>query len=515
MRRQITIKRSGNLLSVPYSDLVYKAFDRSIRYTKKIFYEGEELRNRKAMLRQNPSLNINPNFEAQPRHLFQVTEDNSTILCLAGLLDRVKSLVREIGFEPVFEDLRVNTLPAANWEKLVQIPDLQFRHRQDEVLNAIDSYPGGLIAAPTGYGKTMIMTMLGLVYPDSQIVVFSPGVDLLRSTFSRMKSVFPTQVGRVGDGHYETGRRITLASIDSAHKVDITKAKLILADEVHEMGTDHRIAALCSQYTDAKWFGFSASIGCRADGGDAELEALFGSKIVDITYQEAVRRGVVSPIELDMVRVPGDITSPAIDTAWPTVVKKRRAYWQHTHRNEIIAKAVNKARNSFEDGEDPQTLVMVATVEHAFNLRQHLPGYGLVYGNLSQKLRDKMIQQQLMDPNEEMDSPRRAHMLRQFEAGNFKKVIATQCWKKGIDPVHLKVFCRADGETSEINSIQLPGRLSRVTEGKDKGILIDMDDSWDAWARKRADVRKKQYKKSGFVVKPQALAPGHSMLGTT
>lgn len=58
---------------------------------------------------------------------------------------------------------------------------------------------------------------------------------------------------------------------------------------------------------------------------------------------------------------------------------------------------------------------------------------------------------------------------------------------------HLRVLIRADGATSRVMGIQIPGRLSRLDEGKDYGYLIDIDDAFCSWATRRAQNRKKLY----------------------
>lgn len=58
---------------------------------------------------------------------------------------------------------------------------------------------------------------------------------------------------------------------------------------------------------------------------------------------------------------------------------------------------------------------------------------------------------------------------------------------------HLRILIRADGATSKIMGIQIPGRLSRLDEDKDCGYLIDVADTFCPWASRRAIVRKKLY----------------------
>jgi superfamily II DNA or RNA helicase len=85
-----------------------------------------------------------------------------------------------------------------------------------------------------------------------------------------------------------------------------------------------------------------------------------------------------------------------------------------------------------------------------------------------------------------------------FESGKLKKVIATGTWKEGVDFDQLAVLIRADGATSEIDSTQIPGRLSRLSPGKDRGMLVDFDDQFNGWARRRSQQRLRTYRGHGW-----------------
>jgi hypothetical protein len=60
------------------------------------------------------------------------------------------------------------------------------------------------------------------------------------------------------------------------------------------------------------------------------------------------------------------------------------------------------------------------------------------------------------------------------------------------------VLIRADGSPSAIASYQIPGRLSRVSEGKLKGMLIDFKDTFNSGAMRNYYARLKTYKKNGW-----------------
>jgi superfamily II DNA or RNA helicase len=65
--------------------------------------------------------------------------------------------------------------------------------------------------------------------------------------------------------------------------------------------------------------------------------------------------------------------------------------------------------------------------------------------------------------------------------------------KQGVNLTHLAVLFRADGDVSEVDGIQIPGRLARLDEGKEYAYLIDCMDTFNDRAMRRSKSRQKQY----------------------
>jgi len=88
----------------------------------------------------------------------------------------------------------------------------------------------------------------------------------------------------------------------------------------------------------------------------------------------------------------------------------------------------------------------------------------------------------------------------QFEKAELMKVIATCTWRQGVDFPQLKNLIRADGASSEVNNTQMPGRLSRLFEGKENGKMIDFRDEFNAWAEARTRRRLTLYRGHGWTI---------------
>jgi hypothetical protein len=98
-----------------------------------------------------------------------------------------------------------------------------------------------------------------------------------------------------------------------------------------------------------------------------------------------------------------------------------------------------------------------------------------------------------------IDKKEKERITREFENGTLKKVIATKIWSEGINVKHCRFFFRANGSASKNDSIQMPGRLSRLMEGKDNAVLLDIYDDFNDIVKRKAESRRKEYVKQGWL----------------
>ena len=91
-----------------------------------------------------------------------------------------------------------------------------------------------------------------------------------------------------------------------------------------------------------------------------------------------------------------------------------------------------------------------------------------------------------------------SYVKKQAELGEYKSLIATGVWSKGINLHHLSVLIRADGAVSGIPSVQIPGRLARLDDGKEVAFLVDFSDEFCESAGNRAVARTRHYNKEGY-----------------
>ena len=418
-----------------------------------------------------------------PTNLFDVQEGVG--LTHAGMLPRV---IRELtirGMPYEIEDLR-QALPEPEYSRLQPL-----REMQDQVLAAIVSSHGGIIKAPTAFGKSFIICQLCRIYPQLRILIVSRSQQVVGQLFKRICAAAEDRKVSVCDGAhtFKPESEVVICTARSMHKIPAEWPHLLLFDEVHGAGSEDAVVEL-ARFSSTRRFGFSASPQGRSDNADRHVEALFGKQIVDIPYAMAEDLDLVAGIDVNFVDVDCEI-----DEKRNEVAKKRWGYWRNQYRNRLIAQATEDFDPTW------QRLILVETVEHALALRQLLPEYAVVHAGISEEDWTRFVNWGLVLPEQrlKLKSVDTAELRNQFQNGALLRAIVTPTWKEGVDFTYLRILTRADGAPGQIPSVQIPGRLSR-TGVKDDGILIDFYDNFGGWYLNRSQERERVYRKHGWKV---------------
>ncbi len=418
-------------------------------------------------------------------------------LASLGWRYRLEDMVRQAGygFERVSVD-HPHPRPdryAVDWERLFERMDL--RPKQDELLASLEPVDHGLIDIPPACGKTFNIAAYALAHYKARIHIVTEGLDILRRIDSHMTKFFPN-VGFVAGSKQRFGERITVISSDSLHKVgegfddprSPRAADVVFFDEVHKAASPSVLEQV-SKYKYARMYGLSASIDGRFDKAHAQLEGIFGRRVFTLTYPEAVALKLCAPVRVEWVNVSG-FRSPgegARGTRW-----EKLAIWTNDARNQAIADKVR----SFPP--DTQILVMVSRSEHAAHLKRFLPEFEMCYDQMDDY--DRYVEAGYINPatDPKVTPQRRMEMLKQFEAGTLRRVIATDVWSTGVDFVNLGVVVRADARASAIMDIQIPGRANRIADGKEWAVIVDTMDEFDPAAESKSRSRERNYRSRGW-----------------
>lgn len=410
------------------------------------------------------------------------------IVTFYGLTTRIMKALIKAGYAVTLLDLEPHPHPEVfipDWSRLKDFG--QLRPLQEKALAALVSYDHGRIDCPTGFGKSALLRFLAGVCPRLKVDFICKSASVIRErVLPELRSWLPG-VGIIDGQEKIKDRRITLISADSLHHGRFD-ADMVIVDECQQAGAD-QFSTMLLLYKHARLWGLSATHDMRPDRKDRTVEALLGPIRLKVSYQQAVDRGLIVPIEVRWSRVSMDY-NPVEGESDP-VERLRFGIWTNDYRNEVIADVARQ----YDD--DTQVLIVCGVIEHAVNLKALLPEFELVYAvnGLDERDRWRYIRRGLLSEHEpRMTLNRKRRLTKWFEQGRLKKVIVTTVWNVGVSMNQLQVLIRAEAGGSPINDVQIPGRVSRINDvGKQIGIVHDFIDAWDTGFLGRSSRRFKSY----------------------
>jgi superfamily II DNA or RNA helicase len=396
------------------------------------------------------------------------------ILSFTGYLDILQDFcnTKKIELKVTRLDQPDEGLYIPNWSRIPK--DFQFRYKQKNIIRAIALERGGIIVAPPGYGKSTLFGIIASVFDKCKILIttynksiyeqigqqvlqFMPGrreeVCIQRSNVPlREADIKKKRVVVCGSGSL---KRVIAATTD----FDIT-----IIDECHQACSPATFELL-ARFQKPRVFGFTATPK-RRDGAHFMMRGLAGPVLMEVSMADATDENMIVPVEVRWL--PVVLQYNPLQGKDP-LYSKHCGIWFNHSRNRLIA-AVAKAH------ENEQTLIMVETLKHAQALQQLLPEYTVMHGQ----------------------EKRRHDLERAFKNGTLKHVISTMCWKQGVDFPKLQILIRADGQSSNIATIQIGGRVTRLSDDKQIGVVYDFYDTWDSFFTQKSNARKNLYHKCGW-----------------
>ncbi|MCX6126774.1 MAG: DEAD/DEAH box helicase family protein [Proteobacteria bacterium] len=202
------------------------------------------------------------------------------------------------------------------------------RKHQTEAIEAwIERGRYGVVALPTGAGKT-ILALMAMASVQRSTLVVVPTIDLMHQWSSVVQKFFATSVGLLGGGSHDV-ENITIATYDSAaiHAERLgPKFGLMIFDECHHLPSpQYSMIALCS--ISPFRLGLSATVE-RADGKEERIYDLIGPKVYEGVIQELEAK-TLAPY--DVVQIEVDMTADE-QSKWK---EARAKYLDFTRRNRV------------------------------------------------------------------------------------------------------------------------------------------------------------------------------------
>lgn len=365
-----------------------------------------------------------------------------TLLTFQGMLDAVITEILKFGGTFKIYDRR-HMFPAPNLGAMHG-----FRNSQEELLTkALKQNRSGLIVAPTRYGKTAMLCNILNAYAGLKAVVLAPGVDLLPQLEGAIEHFCP---GREVKGIYTGSRNripsddITVCSVDSIDKLDYEGTRLVVVDEPHTVATGPRSSAI-AQFENARVLGLGATVSGRWEGNDIMLTGLFGPKLAERTYTEAVEEGAICPIKVKFIKVPFRHFQ----------VRTRATAYKNLLTSKTYLETIRKLSDEVIP-KDWQTLFFISNEKQGKAVQSALGGDAVL-------AMDKLMKK----------AGERREMFRALKEEEFFRCVCSNIYSTGITlpEVRCAVNCAEGG--ANILSIQKPGRLAEIKDNKAAGYMFD------------------------------------------
>lgn len=397
---------------------------------------------------------------------------------MTGLLSYVRGVLEKHDIEYFIEDRRV--APEKNFPELefVKGDGYEDRDYQDFTVERSSLFTRGVFQVATGGGKTVIATKLIATLKVKPFIYFVLSKDLMRQAHETLTAFLNCEIGEIGDGKCEI-RDINVCMVQTAvmclHKGDkefdvkdykfdtedmwdedeffvesnaerirdlISTCKGFYFDEVH-----HAAASTCREVifsADEAYYKFGGSATpVREDGEDMVIQALFGSRIVDISASYLTDRGELVPAHIFYTYV--ESTNVGDTKSY------REVYGKVVTDNDEFCETVADIVN-FLNANDILCLVLVQYKKHGEKMKKLIPGSEFLSGKDTSK--------------------KRKHVIDEMRGRRLKTLVATTLADEGLDIKPLQAVFMMSGGASVTRIPQRVGRCIRKYSGKKFGMFF-------------------------------------------
>lgn len=362
-----------------------------------------------------------------------------------GLVEAVKGSLTASDTEYDVEDLRVEPTPS---EAGFDLHGITFDHPYEYQLDTCEKMieaKQGIVKAATGSGKTEIACAV-TQYLGLPTLFMVPTRELMyqsQKRFMKRLGLTEQEIGIVGDGHWEPGSLVTVATIptlesrlDTVACQDLLKSiDVLFLDECHKVGSDtyYTVSTLCPAYYR---FGLSATPLDRTDGANIMLIAATGEMITDIPLKYLVDLGVCAKADIIFDK----ITEPVLKKN----VRYNTAYKNGVSENpQLLGKVIEWTEVLVDSG--LSVLILCEEIQH-----------GKLIDDALWTEASKMIPHQFIHGTEDMDVRKAA--IESFDKRNLPVLIASSILDEGVDVQTIDALILAGSRKSKIKTLQRLGR---------------------------------------------------------
>lgn len=395
---------------------------------------------------------------------------------LTGFLPRVEKFCERKGWKVKYTENNIidyYDLPLEFTNP--HLDGITFRPDQLQLINAAVDDQRGLLVAPTGSGKSIVMGGIMSCWSERKWLVLAHTTSLVQQLTCDFQAMGLEAKRLLSKGSF--GEQITVSTRQLFSKLDANDYADyfdgVLIDELHQGasgGSYQKI--LCSMLAPLR-FGFTATLP-QDEYGRLLMEGLLGPLVGQLTIEEARELQILAEPKLKLISVPRSSKISALKTY--KLIYKEGVVNNRT-RNRLI---MNEVKSLNEQG--LTVIVFVQELEHMDNLLNMADVLNIpcdsVEGSTEQYERE-LIKTQL-------------------ETKVIKCVISSTVWREGINIPSLGAVILASGLKSETSTLQSVGRGLRRTPDKDRAIIIDCLDPYKHLAEHTVQ-RLKTYNEQGWI----------------
>lgn len=224
---------------------------------------------------------------------------------------------------------------------------------QKAAVEAAKAFKRGIICAPTGCGKSYIITLIieSLQVPTLIVV---PSLELKRQLTHTLSDAF----GSNKVGSYKDSKSIAVENVDALDLEQNSFYDCVIIDEFH-----HSAASTYRKLNKKAWntiyykFGLTATPFRSQDNERLLLESVLSQVIYKIDYKTAVTAGYIVPLEAYYIEIPPITEIQGNPTSWPSMYSELVV--NNKTRNKIISELLVKLHVN-----NLSTLCIVKEINH-------------------------------------------------------------------------------------------------------------------------------------------------------
>ena len=419
-------------------------------------------------------------------HFYALDRRSNTIGI--GFLDYLIAFIEQNGWEYELDDLREyekefdeEEFNKIDWKKEFNV---NVRDYQIEAVKTALIERSGLIQAPTGAGKSLIMCMLVRLLDTPTLILFDK-VGLVHQTHKEfLKFGFSPKDLGVVQGPNNLPKKITFATIQSKDKLYdfIELFKCVVVDECHSIRADG-YQELLTVFKGSLRYGLSATPLSAENPAEKAKVIRYVGRII---YQEQntntlVEQGILAKPKIYFIRCDrGDDQTVVWENSGRDYANLyKQEIVENEYRNALIAKICSIKKNK-------KIIVLHEIIEH---------------GETLLKTFEKLLPNRKIHLLSGKDNVKiRSDIIDIFEKSGNDIIIASKIFNVGVNVVTVDVVINTSASKGEISALQKLGRGLRTTKDKDTMEYWDILDENSRVFQRQAKRRINIYKKEGHVV---------------